>query len=129
MLKPPGAVPPYKLEDIRRFVASLRVSSNQLWQGTHCWVRLGYELNKDGYGSFKLANGKEGGIKVLAHRFSWRVFRGVIPVGHDINHKCLNRKCLNPDHLEPMLRADNVSDSNERRQNDPLEIAGETCPF
>lgn len=36
----------------------------------------------------------------MAHRFVYRVFRGAIPAGLHIDHRCRNRACVNPWHME-----------------------------
>jgi hypothetical protein len=65
-----------------------------------CWQWRG-NLQANGYGRF--------GIKSeYAHRVSYVMHRGAIPVGLDIDHLCRNRACVNPDHLEPVTRRINL---------------------
>lgn len=60
-----------------------------------CWIWTGtLHDNDDGYGRFK--SGKKLG---LAHRASFRLFKGEIPVGMMVLHSCDLRCCVNPDHL------------------------------
>lgn len=40
----------------------------------------------------------------LVHRRVYVLFKGQIPVGKELHHKCKNRKCVNPEHLEATTR-------------------------
>lgn len=67
-----------------------------------CWYWTSTN-HKDGYGQFKL-NSKS----CLAHRISYELFRGKIPIGLQLDHLCRNRKCVNPNHLEIVSNRENV---------------------
>jgi hypothetical protein len=71
-----------------------------------CWLWLG-ALFKKGYA--KVGTGKRGKVD-LAHRVSWRRFRGPIPKGLFILHACDTRCCINPDHLFIGTARDNTQD-------------------
>ena len=70
-----------------------------------CWLWTGY-VHKTGYGSYTLK-----GKTRLAHRFSYEMYVGDIPEGHDLDHLCRVRCCVNPDHLEPVSRRENLERS------------------
>lgn len=60
-----------------------------------------------GYGSV-YHEGKHG----YAHRLMFEWFRGPIPKGMFIDHKCRNRKCCNPAHLRIATPRQNVLENN-----------------
>lgn len=64
-----------------------------------CWVWTANHTAKPpkGYGRFWIA--KQG---ILAHRWSYEHFVGLIPAGLKIDHLCRNRSCVRPTHLEPV---------------------------
>lgn len=81
--------------DIERFMAFVSPEPN-----TGCWLWAGAATSV-GYGALSLKG------LVLAHRRSWELFRGPIPEGLHIDHKCRVRICVNPDHIEPVTPAEN----------------------
>ena len=67
-----------------------------------CWIWIGC-IDKCGYG--KMSVGKES----LAHRVSYRLYKGEIPDDLEIDHKCRVRCCVNPDHLEAVTHTENIA--------------------
>ena len=66
-----------------------------------CWVWMAGVTNL-GYGRFTV-----NGAITSAHRYSWELLRGPIPVGLEIDHLCRVRCCVNPQHLEPVTSQEN----------------------
>lgn len=79
-----------------------------------CW---GWKasVNSGGYGQMIVKiNGKSRPER--AHRISWRIHRGTIPLGKVILHKCDNRLCSNPKHLMLGTPYDNVHDALKKEK-------------
>lgn len=62
-----------------------------------CWLWGGSE-GTQGYGQFGVRVGGKSMPK-LAHRVAWALYRGPIPDGICVLHRCDVRLCVNPDHL------------------------------
>lgn len=91
---------------------SERVLSNYSVNEHGCWVWI-RQLNNDGYGLIWDGRVRQ---KVCAHRVSYELARGSIPSGLELDHLCRVRACINPDHLEPVIHAENIRRGYEHRR-------------
>ena len=95
---------------IERFLAKVKVTAS-------CWEWTG-AIDKDGYGRISVSSDIK---SAAAHRVSYELFVGPIPLAQTIDHLChnadpicaagrlcLHRRCINPAHLEPATSPDNV---------------------
>lgn len=73
-----------------------------------CWI---CDLSKVGAGYSKIAFG---GKTLRAHRLSYELFVGPIPVGMFILHSCDNPACVNPDHLHLGTQLENMRERSAR---------------
>jgi len=69
-----------------------------------CWLWDG-GLTRKGYGRFRYKD-----RAFTAHRYVWRLFKGEIPEGMLVCHRCDVRCCVNLDHLFLGTDRDNVRD-------------------
>lgn len=82
----------------QRFEEAIAKQENGCWR----WLKA---VQPDGYGRFWI-NGKS----VPSHRASWEFYRGEIPHGVLVLHRCDYRTCVNPDHLFLGNHKDNTQD-------------------
>lgn len=97
----------------RKFLSYVKQQSGLRPNGleTDCWIWEG-TIDGNGYGHLQTLWATEMGK--FAHRISYRLFRGEIPEGKLIRHKCDVRKCVNPDHLEIGTKKENNHDALAR---------------
>ena len=71
-----------------------------------CWNWLREIIQPSGYG--RVWHGKTNKNRELAHRWSYRIWKGPLDKHLQIDHLCRNRKCINPSHLEQVTQAENI---------------------
>lgn len=91
---------------------------------TGCWEWSGARL-KTGYGFAKRkCHIKKKKKNYLAHRLFYEHYKGEIPEGYFVCHKCDNPPCVNPLHLFIGKSIDNAQD----KVNKGRQLKGETHP-
>ncbi len=96
---------PNVMAALKRFTRLYTVSGDQFYCGTPCWIWQGATKSKSGYGSFGWTRRSQ---SIPAHRASFRLLRGDIPDGLQIDHLCRVRNCVNPNHLEVVTVKQNI---------------------
>ena len=67
---------------VARFLAKFNIVASGCWEWNAC-------IAANGYGLFWGFEKQEG-----AHRFSYKLFKGIIPDRLQIDHLCRNRRCV-----------------------------------
>lgn len=94
--------------------------SVKLFEGTPCWMQA-KRLDSKGYGIRQHA-----GKPWKTHRLAFVLFKGPIPPGLTVDHRCERKCCFNPAHLEAITNRDNIFRSRETLAS--RNAAKETCP-
>lgn len=91
-----------------------------------CWLWTA-ATKEMGYGVIGLGTRADGTRK--AHRVSWELYRGPIPAGMNVLHKCDTPACVNPDHLFLGTLADNAQDCARKGRNFVPDNRGERATW
>lgn len=94
----------------RKAVDSIYLKSRvKVCAQTGCWLWL---RGKHTFGYGLIGAYKDGGARTSegAHRASYRIFKGEIPAGMNVCHRCDTPACINPEHLFLGTAMDNVRD-------------------
>lgn len=108
--------------DLSEYVPFERVTDNDLQKArifnkcrmseTGCWIWTGTTDGK-GYGmvSFRSKDRR-------AHRVSYELFKGEIPAGMHVLHRCDTPECVNPAHLRAGTAKENMAERDARGRRD-----------
>ena len=66
-----------------------------------------------------------GGKIIKVHRYMYEKYKGKIPEGLFVCHKCDNKSCINPAHLFVDTPKGNTMDMIKKKRNRPPCLAGE----
>ena len=80
------------------------ISKHSKTESSGCWI-WSRSINNWGYG--RIGPGRS---ERAAHRLSYRTFRGEIPDGMNVLHRCDVPRCVNPAHLFLGTNTDNMRD-------------------
>jgi hypothetical protein len=113
------------IEDVEHFkkIITERIKKNVTINENGCWIwNLG--KHKQGYGKIVYWNGTER-FHLNTHRAAWLAFKGEIPDGLIVLHKCpgdYQPACCNPDHMKLGTYKENKIDEIRQRHNGEYHI-------
>lgn len=98
---------------ISRFEAGfVRAGDDECW----LWKK---SQNGHGYGYFHISGSshKNTAVRTSSNRAAWIIYKGAIPNGLHVLHKCDVRLCVNPRHLFLGTNLDNILDMLKKGRN------------
>src|SRR4029077_3494017 len=109
--------PPIPMID--RFMCKIMVN----WD-TGCWLWTARKF-PNGYSQFIIKKPTGKWDNTQGHIIAYKLYRGDIPSGLELDHLCRRRHCVNPFHLEAVtsqvnvLRGNGITDQNARKTHCP----------
>ncbi len=89
---------------------------------TGCWLWTA-RCDDKGYGRLKVHN-----RPCAAHRVSWEIHRGPVPLGRFVLHRCDTPTCVNPGHLFLGTHRENMRDMVAKGRSSSANRRGEGNP-
>ncbi len=83
---------------------------------SHCEIKECWNW-KGGYGKWGYGHTTIKDKTIASHRASWIAWKGKIPKGLYVLHKCDNPACINPDHLFLGTQKDNMNDMINKKRD------------
>jgi len=100
-----------------------QVDINRFWEnvekGEGCWIWHGSNNGRYGQLSVKMASGSW--TTYLAHRISYELEFGEVPLNMQVLHRCNNTLCVNPEHLCAGTQCDNLKQMFEEGREPDLK--------
>lgn len=82
-----------------------------------CWLWQGTAFSKAGHGRLYVGSRTDGTRRnALVHREAWKCFRGQIPGGLQVLHRCDVPNCVNPEHLFLGTATENMRDRDQKQR-------------
>lgn len=105
--------------DLCRFESNTKENNNtKKINKTYCLDWIGNSKTERNYGWYHKDNKMH-----LAHRYSYELYVGIIPVGKIVMHICDRPSCVNPNHLSIGSLKDNMVDKMKKGRSKTAKLS------